>query len=57
MTSTFFLVKLNAFPLIVRMVPPARLPFLGSTLVISENKVENFDGKSFIIVGETSSFT
>ena len=30
--------KLNAFPLIVRIVPPARLPFLGSTLTISENR-------------------
>ena len=38
-TLTFSLMKLNAFPLIVRMVPPARLPLLGSTLVTSENRI------------------
>lgn len=62
-TLTFFFMKLNAFPLIVKIVPPAWLPFLGSTLTTSGDKINSTFTRStmaeilFIVRVDTRQFS
>jgi hypothetical protein len=37
--------------LIVRIVPPARLPLLGSTLVTSENRIMMVSAELLLLLG------